>query len=228
MDRIEKTGDEKADNKEKEETKIENIEKEAAEKQNKQVRVFLVGMAVIIILVFIVTWMSQEAKRFEYAGLEFEKTHYGEIPFYKAKMTISSITGNIIANYNLYLRNDPRKLKGIPIDGIIRLTPKVVLAIDENLKCGDSTMAGTVLGQFFGAMGVSPTRGEIDLIKAEEMNVTYANCNLTTRDSIIIVVPGNKTEIVQENVDCYKIKVKECEILKAIERFILGIIENSR
>jgi hypothetical protein len=55
------------------------------------------------------------------------------------------------------------------------------------------------------------------------VNVTTSNstiCNPEAPYTFLEVTPGDETEIIQ-NGNCYQISVKNCEILKATERFML-------
>src|SRR3989338_301841 len=86
------------------------------EKQNSQLRlaVFLM-LAVLLIIVLIPYIKLKYIDKFKYNGLEFQKTKLGELVFYSAKFPVISTTGQVIGDYAVNLRNDPRDLEYVEI-----------------------------------------------------------------------------------------------------------------
>ncbi len=203
----------------------ENLE---IRKQNNYLKILLIAMMLVMVFIAGVAWFRYQAMRFEYAGLNFEKIMFDKLQMYHAKIPLSSLTGNVVANFNLYFRNDPRELESIPITGRIRLKRNAIVALDPSMEdCGDNAIAGLNLGQFLGAAGIKPLEGSTNLSEALETGVNYASCENVV-SSVIITEKSDKTQIIKEGEDCYRIQVAVCEdVVKATERFIIGAIGHS-
>lgn len=202
-----------------------NAEQEA-KKQNLYVKATIIVMLIILLTIGGTIWYRYESNKFEYAGLDFQYIMFDKLPLYHAKIPISSATGNVIANFNFYLRNDPRSLEEIPIQGRIKLQQNTIIALDSTMEeCPDNPIAGVNLGQFLAAAGVKAIPGSTDQAQAEEQGLQYASCD--SPSSVIITEKAPKTQILQEG-SCYKIQVAECnDVVKATERFMLGAIGHS-
>ena len=184
-------------------------------------------MFVLIFAISFTYWLIQESKKFEYNGLKFEKIMFGDIPLYRAKIPLFDSLRNLVANYNLYLRNDPRKLKDILVTGEIRLMKNVVIAADENLICEDEAIAGSSLKGFLtNVVRTNVFIGTTEKSKSNS-NLIYADCN-SDKFSTLIIETADKTEIVQAGQNCYKIKISNCEIMGAVEKFMVELYKNSR
>lgn len=210
--------------------------REKSEKKEEIIKidnVLWVGIVIIIIALVIagLIYTYSKSKSFEYAGLNFVKTRMGEVVFYHAKILLFNSDGVAVNYYNLYLRNDPRTLEDIEIYGKIRMMKKVILASD-GLECEDGGLAGGVLGDMLGILGVKVHPATTNKTAAEEQDIRYVSCNLTEGVYVdatgLIFKPGNVTEIRQIRQDCYEVTVKECDILRASERFTLGIYAHSK
>lgn len=209
-----------------------SVEKEESQRQNKYLKYLLLGMIVIILIIAVVAFKPKEAK-FEYLGMEFERVMFDKIVLYQTSVQpINRVTGEATGqNYIIYFRNDPRKLEFIPITGRIRLTREVIVALDKSItdsNCSKATLAALNMGQFMNAAGLKALKGATNLTEAEEEHINYASCDSSDSNSVIITEAGNKTEIVQEDVNCYKIKVNNCQVVEATERFLIGALAHSR
>ena len=211
---------------------MEDSEKLSRDKQNKYIKYFVLIMAIILLIIVAFAFKPKEAK-FEYLGMEFERVMFDKIPLYQTVVQpINRITGEASGiNYVIYLRNDPRKLEFVPIIGRIKLTRDVIVALDKSIteaNCVNATLAALNMGQFMNAAGIKALRGTTNLTEAEEDNLRYASCESSDNISVIITEIGNKTEVVQEDVNCYKIKVNNCQVIEATERFLVGALAHSR
>jgi len=202
-------------------------EKDALKKQNKQTKWIFIVMALTLISVFLIPYIIGKSREFNYAGLEFKKILFDQLPLYHARIPLASITGEAVSNYNLYLRNDPRELEYIPIEGDIKLLKNVVLTFNPEMVCKNEIIASTsVVGFIRGASSANLIPGTLN--KSEVTNkLAYADCNSTSQTSIIFDL-GNKTEIIQESENCYKIYVANCEVVESAERFIIGMAAHAK
>lgn len=199
------------------------------DKYGKQLKWILIFMGIALLALVLGYFIVKSGSKFEYAGLSFEKMMYDKLVLYHAKISIKDSNGNLIANYNMYLKNDPRTLSNIPINGILRFTANSVISIDESIEgCSDNGVAGANLGSFFKDAGINITYAYTNKTVAKEKGAVYATCNDSAKQTVIIIQQTNSTEINQESNNCYVISFKDCEINKAVERFMVGVYANSR
>ncbi|MEM2933069.1 MAG: hypothetical protein QW622_02585 [Candidatus Pacearchaeota archaeon] len=212
------------------ERREKNIKKEKKNTKKKITTGYIIA-GIVLILISFLAYLNYKSANFEYLGLKFSKVRFGELRFYYARIPLLNSNGEISGYYDLYLRNDPRKLKDIPINGRLKLKTKVIIASD-NLKCEDSGIAGGELGGVL-SIWTRVKVGTTNKSLAEEKNINYVTCNereiIYLDSSILIFKPDNVTEINQiGGRDCYEIYVKDCEVLKAVEKFIIGLYAESR
>jgi len=85
--------------------------KDINEKHEKQLRWSLFLMAGIILIMVLIPFINNNfINKFNYHGIEFQKTHLGNLVFYSAKFPVVGGTGQVIGDYAVNLRNDPRDL----------------------------------------------------------------------------------------------------------------------
>jgi hypothetical protein len=147
--------------------------------------------------------------------------YYGRIP-------ITNPEGELKANYNLYLKNDPRTLRDIPINGTINLgNDWVFLSLDNASDSGCTDRESIMsLAQLITGTGhkLEVVFNDIDLAKAK--NKSYMTCE-NSKERIVLFKAGNETKITQKG-NCYELEFKDCEIRTVTERFIVGWIANSK
>ncbi|MEK6872891.1 MAG: hypothetical protein AABW90_02680 [Nanoarchaeota archaeon] len=227
-------------------TKTENINNETAgeqndkdleEIQNKQIKMavfFMIGVILILVLVFFIK--GNFIDKFNYKGLVFQKTQLGDIMFYSTRFPVVEVTGQVIGDYAINLRNDPRKLAFISIN---TTNEKIEFAIDKGKydpvyislnpfmkNCEDSGLALLELSGFLKDSGLEVRSSVTDKAYAEANNLIQRWCYNSAFDTVIIITSGNITTINEIAPNCYEIVFKECEILQASERFMLVVLED--
>ncbi len=191
---------------------VEHATKEQITAQNKILKNILIGIAVFIAVFLIAVYLINSSKHFEYEGVKFD-VYNGNV--LKGKIiygtSIPTVFNGQLTSYNFFIRNDPRKLEDISFEGDLILKKNIVIEMNEEFKCeGEEIIAIANLVkllEFFGG----------DVIKDEN-----ASCDIQGRYSHIKIQRGEITKI--ENVggpSCYILYVKDCEILKATEKFML-------
>jgi len=164
----------KTDRKRKGEVKKEIPKKEQAIDQNKILRNFFIGMAILILLIILVV----DGKN---------------------------------AEYNFYLRNDPRKLdEGVSFNGNLSLAQNLVLNSTEDFNCD--------------GFGIIATANLVNLYKVSGINVIKdqnATCDSEGRYAFINLQKGSETRIDKVGPACYNVNISNCEILEATERLML-------
>lgn len=216
---------------EKENRKIVSDKLRDRKKQNRQLKMIFLVMIFAIFAIFFTYYLIESTKTFEYIGLDFEKTKVGDIIFYHTKIPIKTITGDVIANYNLYLRNDPRNLKDIPIEGSVRFfnDRATYVSVNPNVgRCEDANLALVNLGNFMAGAGIEATGATTDSEVAKEKNMSWIDCRNDT-DNVIVVQESTGNRIHKQTDGCFLVEFKNCtDMLKVTERFMLGILGNNR
>lgn len=191
----------------------------------------LIGVVIVLGLIYVSYKSYLESKKIEYAGLNFEQKKFGDLNFYYTRIPLFDKNGINTVNYSMYLRNDPRTLEYIKIEGVIRIKPKTILASEAGLQCENNGIAGGELGQAIG-LWTTVITGTSNKTLADNRSIPYVSCNASEGmylDSTSLAFKvGNVTGISQKGADCYEISVANCEILEAVERFIVGAYAHSR
>lgn len=199
----------KTDRKRKGEVKKEIPKKEQAIDQNKILRNFFIGMAILILLIILVVYAFQSTKKFEYEGVDFKIVKSGNLVFYNTKIPV--VVDGKNAEYNFYLRNDPRKLdEGVSFNGNLSLAQNLVLNSTEDFNCD--------------GFGVIATANLVNLYKVSGINVIKdqnATCDSEGRYAFINLQKGSETRIDKVGPACYNVNISNCEILEATERLML-------
>jgi len=222
---------EKKESKKKEETK--NTEEKAQidikKRERKQIKWIIIIMISLLLIIFLVYIIQEESKKFYYAGMPFTKTKFGEIPLYRVRLTGHGITGNAI-NMNFNLRNDPRELEHIPVPKIQLLRDPVYISVSPEINCSNTMIALINLGVLLGrsGLGFEIKDGAPDLEFAQEREIPYITCDEFPEKTVIMISPGNITEIKRPSYYCYEITFKDCEILEVLERFEVAALAGAK
>jgi hypothetical protein len=204
--------------------KIKEVKK--PEGHGRQTKIAVVIMVVLIVSVFLFNWVLRESRKFEYEGVDFYKEKEGEIMYYKSLLGYVTATGDQVP-FILKLRNDPRELSEIPIDGEIRLKKETILSLSpEVANCSNTYVSLIDFSGTLKAFSIQASPGTPDRRFAKEINASFADCRHAKEKTVIIMKEGNETKITQDG-DCYIIEIKDCEIQKSSERFLLEFITGS-
>ena len=228
------------------ETKSENVFEEMAENTEEQDRALHVGKKtrekenrqliwffVIVVGVFVVFlgayYYVQGLKSFEFAGVDWTMEEYQDFDLYHSRFPII-YQDKLVANYNLYLRNDPRE-NNIPTDIELGFQKEAVLSYGEGAgECrGAARLSGDV-GMFLNAFPfIHNVTGAVnDVETAERLELPFADCSSEVNKTVIIVQKSSEEpSIVQVGGrgECYVLNIGECENTLTIERFIIEIVK---
>ncbi len=199
------------------------------------------GVMIAAIALFLVGYMlTKESNSFDYNGLEFQKEMLGNIPLFKhtyltekvVRTTFQVIRTGDAANVIILLRNDPRELENIPVEGKIEYLPIgqfVYITIDSSpeLLCEYSTIAMHELSSFLTQNGFAVKAGVSDETAAAEQNLSYITCENHPDRMVISFQAGDSPSIVR-NGNCYTITVADCDILAPTEKFIIQSLIDAR
>jgi hypothetical protein len=201
----------KEENKKQEESKImeDKVRKKEISKENKMLSKILIVIGIFFLIIIIAFIIIRVSTKPNYNGVTFNAIQEGEIIFYQT--TFKVLYKGELTNYNIYLRNNPNKLKKeVPFDGELNLKNILVLnTTTENLFCeGDWNLAiGNLqnLGIF-----------NIQIMKDEN-----ATCSQEGDFMFLQIEEGEESRIEQYGPSCYKLIVSDCEILPVTERFMI-------
>ncbi|MBD3247039.1 hypothetical protein GF378_00265 [Candidatus Pacearchaeota archaeon] len=211
--------------------------KQASKKEMKRyntiLKWFLIILGAVLVLFFVMMFVIDSAKYFDYRGLTGEMVQEGDLFFYKVSFPVRY--GLKKVPYNIYLRNNPEKLgEEIPFnfdyeqekneidlgrkfsDGMYRL---ILNASDEE--------AFECVGEKKGDVVISIA----NMVNLRAMGISVmADANATCdyegdgRYMYVNIRPAKESETTQINQigpACYEIIADECEVLKSTERFMV-------
>ena len=194
--------------------KEQNKKQKEQDKALRNIFIFLVVVILGFLAVFIIINLSNS---FSYNGVKFysDKTAMQGRTLYRTSFPVYK-EGEKIADYNFYLRTNPNELKNIPFNGNLTMKKITVLNPNGELNCdGDGMIAvGNIVQNLYSYLNISVIRDE------------NATCDDLGRYSLINIEVSDVTEINQIGNSCYEIKVANCEILKATERYMIEAFVN--
>ncbi|MEK6875227.1 MAG: hypothetical protein AABX30_00930 [Nanoarchaeota archaeon] len=189
---------------------------EIKKRQNKQLKTILIFSFIIMISFAGVFYMVNSSKNFKYMGLDFQKLKEGDVTFYKTTFPMY-LTGKHIADYNIYIRNNPGKLdEKIPFEGDLKLTDMFILNMTGDFNCnGDGIIAIANFQQVMNVFNVKIAKDD------------NATCDELGRYGFIKIQAGEKSMIKNTGPKCYEFNIANCEILKVTERFLLEVMNGN-
>lgn len=204
---VEKKGKKKIVKKEASTEIEEGGSKKQLKSENEVLKIILITMGAIFVIFLVSYFLSNSLKTFEYQGMEFSKITKANIMFYHTAFPV--YYGGKPATYNVYLRNDPRKLENIPFEGSAVLREMIAFNFTQDFVCeGDGGIAMQNFNQIVNVFG------------AKTLTDSEAICDSQARYVSIQVKEGEKNQIIQTGPACYDFIVEDCEILKVTERFL--------
>tara|TARA_Y100000310_G_scaffold213829_1_gene214849 strand:+ start:24296 stop:25027 length:732 start_codon:yes stop_codon:yes gene_type:complete len=210
--KIKKKGKEKTIKIEGSENIKEKPAKEQIKKENKILRNIFILIGIIAVLFLLGYLAINNIRNFEYQGINFEIVKFCDVEpcLILYQTSIPVIYNGEKADYNFYLRNDPRDLEKIELDGNINLLPTMIIDSDSDFNCnGNGIIAMANFVKLYEIIGT-------EVIKNEELD-----CSLGNEYIHLEIQEGNKTKIIQPIPSCYVLMVNNCEILEVTEKFMV-------
>lgn len=198
----------KHEDKKTEEAEISEKERVKNEKKILRNVLLVIGVMIMVFVSYLVA--SYFISNFEYEGVRFSVVS-DEFVGVLYNTYVPVVYDGKNANYNFWLRNDPRKtIREVEFDGDLAIKPLMVINITGDLNCnGDGIIAIPNLSNLYKVAGA-------DVVK----NSTVT-CSASGEYSYIDIQAGNETKITEVAPACYEISVNNCEILMATERFMI-------
>jgi hypothetical protein len=210
--------------------KIKKDQETHIDKGIKKYLPLIISLAVLAIIFLVLYYFFQGMGKVEYQGLTFIKQKFGSVQVYSYNYLVESPNGKIIQN-TLYLRGDPSKNKA-PLTGEIIYREGVMTYISINAtgltKCNYSLVSIATLTNFLVSNNLNVKGGTPDKEEAEQNNQTYATCEEYPYSTVIMIRAGNETKVEKTEENCYVISAANCEILPAVEKFIVQSILDAR
>lgn len=180
--------------------------------ENKTFKTIIVLMIGIALLFLATYWIIESAKHFEVEGVKFDIVKEGDLILYRTSLPV--MYQGKPADYNFYLRKDPRVLNNIEFNGDdVNLKQNMVINMTQDFHCdGDGIIAVANLLKLYEVLG-------IDVIKDEN-----ATCDdIYGRYIFLRIKEGVETEMDEFGFSggCYNVYIKDCEILEGVEKFML-------
>lgn len=196
------------------EAETEEIQKLSPKKQKEENNKTLLQIFIIVGLVFLaffsVYFYLESKKSFEYEGVKFTQVQEGEMIFYNTQIPVYNERGDQIYIYNFYLRTDPRELAKLEFNGIVDPMQFVALNYSSEIDCDG-----------YGIIALTNIINLYTLIGSKVVVDKNATCELGENYMFLNVQKTNESRIEKIGTNCYNIKVKECEVFPATERFML-------
>ena len=197
--------------------------------QEKQFNVVVWVMIVILIIIIGGVVYAIQSRTFNYHGIEFEKTAYGDIVLYTAKVPQLDEYGKVISEITVDFRNDPRNLEDVKIysSGNLGFIPgQVWFSMNPEMEsCEQNSIAMANFGLFVSKAGIPVKSAFTDADFAESKGYEGKTCADSELSTVITISDGNETAIREGEGNCYVLTYRNCEITKVTEKFQLQIIE---
>lgn len=188
--------------------------------QNKILKKVFIGVGIFVGVILLGVWFIDSVRHFEYEGVKFNVVKEGELILYNTALPVYTQTGVSLsghsiltehtADYNFYLRKDPRKLEYIPFNGELKMRKILVINATKEFDCeGDEIIAIANLVNLYEFGG------------AQIMTDPNATCDSDGRYMFINLQEGEVSSIEQTGPACYNLNIKACEILEVTEKFMV-------
>jgi hypothetical protein len=188
----------------------EKVTKKGQKKKQEKQLIWILSILGLFVLAMIIGWILIN-RPIKYEGVEFKKVEdNGGLILYNTKLPTYTKSGEFDGNYNFYLRNNPKKLEKIPFEGNFTFTNFLVMNATSELKCEGN-----------GVIGIANIQNLYNFIDIKVLTDKNTTCDELGRYTYLNIKKGEETKIIQYGPSCYEVSVKDCEILKATERFML-------
>ena len=238
----------------KSQAEIESEEKERQEKikqkQNKQLMWAIFLMISVIVIIISVPYIRDNVfNKFNYNGMTFQKTMFGQLVFYNTKLPLFSQpgstsvgTGLVIeelqnnrkqtGSYELSLRQDPRILDNIKVDldinniTFIKSNTVYVTYNASDPICEHNVISAADLARFLIYFGNLKAEGStVSKEYGKANNIPYITCENNPENTVINMVAGDESKIFKVKDNCYELMYANCDILGVTNKFILTLAE---
>lgn len=197
-------------------TKKEDVQKLEAEikqkmqkNHNKIIRNFIIVFVMFLVVVGAWLFSSYQQSHFDYRGLTGNVVQEGQLTLYQTSIPV--MYQGAKTDYYFYLRNNPEKLADVAFDGSLDIRRDMVINSKEEFMCeGKGVIAIANLVKLYQLLGTN-------IIQNDSIDCSPDGSYMVLK----IESTDGETSIDRITEACYSIKVKDCEILEATERFMV-------
>ncbi|MFH0831841.1 MAG: hypothetical protein V1886_03175 [archaeon] len=191
-------------------------------KEEKQTIAVVLFMIVIVASFLVFFFIFRNIGDFVYHGIKFQKTSSQGVTIYHGKIGLSTQSGTF--NYNLYMRNDPRKLK-IPSNVSIVLRRTGYISFQPEISnCYASNLAAFELASIMSALGISVKGATTSHEEAIKQDIPEKDCADAVNSTVIVLQQSQNSSIAQRG-DCYILNIANCRVVDTAEAFVLEIVD---
>jgi len=193
------------------------LEKES-KRQNKIILNILILIGIFIIALIGGYYFYYSSTHYTFEDVKFSPTNVGHIKLYNTILPVYDENGNYVTDFNYYLRTNPKILSEIPFYGKLELLKLMAINMTPELdNCeGD------------GVIAIANLKNLMDMAGVKMVKDPNASCDMQGRFMYVDIKQGNETLVKRTGPACYDIYVKDCEVLKGTERFILETLAEIR
>jgi len=196
--------------------------------KDSQMRIIFVLVFIIIVGAAIYFFIPKNSNTVKYNDVTFNKKQVGSLLFYTAQIPLYDSSRKLIKTFSIDFNNNPNTLSDIPVqipeDQIKFLLDRKTYISFNITACKDNAVAGGNLGIFLHGFGID-YKAALDNSSINTTDIPYVNCNTNPLNTVIYITNSNETKISKPQVNCYKLEFKDCEIVRATERFELAMLE---
>jgi hypothetical protein len=207
--------------------------KEKKDKYESQLKWILAILGIVIAIIAAILIVEMGSSKFEYLGVKFEKIKQGSRIEYDARFPLIDSSGKVTAYMPFTFSEDPRKLRDIEINGILKLKKSVAFSATKEIimgKCDDSILAPSRLNSFLAGAGLNINEYTVAVNKteADERNLAYSECNNSNEKFSVVLFEKGEKDIIIKDGNCYRLQIANCNFMNVTERFMMGVYAYSK
>lgn len=199
------------------------------DRQLKKYFPLLLGLGILVVVFVVFYFAFAGLGKVKYEGLTFIKEKYGDVQVYHYSYVTKLSSGNLRV-IDIFVRGNPAENK-VPVNSeiVYPVGKNVYFSINstELNTCGDTIIAIAELSGFLANNEIPLKAGTPDREESKRNNSTYITCASYPSSLTVSLKAGEETKITRTD-NCYNIEVANCEILPAMEKFIVQSIVDAK
>jgi hypothetical protein len=197
---------------------------ETKEKKRQEMQIGWIVFWLVLFIAFTISFilLYRNAGTFIYNGMKFQRVNMEGLTLYKTTLQFTRPDGSF--KFDLYLRNNPKDLEGIPVspNATITLRRGGFVSFEPRISgCYGSNVAAYELGAFLGALGMLVRGATTDKNLSEEKALEWRVCNQSALNTVIVLTSNNRSSIEYDGYNCYTLNIANCDAIAVSEKFIL-------
>ena len=211
-------------------TKLKEEKETKIDKGIKKYFPFVIGLAVLAVIFIVLYFAFQDLGKVKYEGLTFIKEKYGDVQVYHYYY-LTQLSSGKVRSIDIFLRGNPAENK-VPVKGEIVYPAGKTVYISINgtglKECTYNIVAIASLTGFLVNNELNVKAGTPDKEEAKMNNSTHITCATYPSSTTLAIRTGSETKITRVEGFCYDVEISNCEILPALEKFIVQSIIDAK